>query len=94
MVSLWPYVVPRHITIWDGAADPQTLMFAGVGIAIVIPIVLAYRPMLTGCFAARLEHPTSRVTQLSQRGGICSKKRSRSRCMVMNLEPHFYVDRR
>lgn len=43
VVSLWPYVVPRHVTIWDGIADPQALAFAGVGVAIVIPIVLAYQ---------------------------------------------------
>jgi cytochrome d ubiquinol oxidase subunit II len=43
VVSLWPYVVPRHFTIWDGIADPYTLMFVGVGIAIIIPIVLAYQ---------------------------------------------------
>jgi cytochrome bd ubiquinol oxidase subunit II len=42
-VSLWPYVVPRHFTIWDSAADPQTLAFVGAGIAIIIPIVLAYQ---------------------------------------------------
>jgi cytochrome bd-type quinol oxidase subunit 2 len=42
-LSLWPYVVPRHITIWSGAADPQTLWFAGVGIVVIIPIVLAYQ---------------------------------------------------
>jgi cytochrome bd-type quinol oxidase subunit 2 len=29
--------------VWDGAADPQTLLFVGVGIAVVIPIVLAYQ---------------------------------------------------
>ncbi len=43
VVSLWPYVVPRHITIWSGAADPQTLWFVGVGIVVIIPIVLAYQ---------------------------------------------------
>jgi len=42
VVSLWLIIVPRHITIWGGAADPQTLWFAGVGIVIIIPIVLAY----------------------------------------------------
>ncbi len=42
-VSLWPYVVPRHFTIWDSMADPQTLWFVGVGVVIVIPIVLAYQ---------------------------------------------------
>ena len=43
IVSIWPYIVPYHVTIWDGKSDPQTLIFAGVGIAIVIPIVLAYQ---------------------------------------------------
>jgi cytochrome d ubiquinol oxidase subunit II len=42
-ISLWPYIVPRQITIWDGIADPQTLWFVGVGIVIVMPIVLAYQ---------------------------------------------------
>jgi cytochrome d ubiquinol oxidase subunit II len=43
VISLWPYVVPRHVTIWEGASDPQTLAFIGVGVAIVMPIVLAYQ---------------------------------------------------
>ena len=56
VVSLWPYIVPRHITIWDGAADPQTLVFAGVGIAIVIPIVLAYQAHAYWVFRGKVEH--------------------------------------
>lgn len=43
LVSLWPYIVPRHFTIWGSAADPQTLWFIGTGLVIVIPIVLAYQ---------------------------------------------------
>jgi cytochrome d ubiquinol oxidase subunit II len=42
-VSLWPYIVPRHITIWSGAADPQTLWFVGAGLCVILPIVLAYQ---------------------------------------------------
>ena len=41
-VSLWPYVVPRHATIWSAASDDTTLRFVGVGILIVLPIILAY----------------------------------------------------
>ncbi|MBS7538172.1 cytochrome d ubiquinol oxidase subunit II [Ancylobacter lacus] len=43
VVSLWPYVVPRSVTVWQGLADPQSLAFIGVGLAIVLPIVLAYQ---------------------------------------------------
>jgi len=42
-ISLWPYVVPRHVTVWEGAADPQTLWFAGIGLSLILPIVVAYQ---------------------------------------------------
>jgi cytochrome d ubiquinol oxidase subunit II len=41
-ISLYPYVVPRSITIWDAAAPPQSLGFMLVGAAIMIPIILIY----------------------------------------------------
>jgi cytochrome d ubiquinol oxidase subunit II len=41
--SLWPYLAPWTVTIWSGAADPQTLRFAGVGVSVILPIVLAYQ---------------------------------------------------
>ncbi|MBW6401319.1 cytochrome d ubiquinol oxidase subunit II [Roseomonas sp. HJA6] len=43
VVSLWPYVVPRHVTIWDGLADRRSLAFVGFGVACIMPIVLAYQ---------------------------------------------------
>jgi cytochrome d ubiquinol oxidase subunit II len=43
VVSLWPYVIPGEITIWDAASDRATQIFAGVGVAIILPIVLAYQ---------------------------------------------------
>ncbi|MDR6955449.1 cytochrome d ubiquinol oxidase subunit II [Ancylobacter sp. 3268] len=43
VVSLWPYVVPRHLTVWDGTSDPQSLAFIAVGLVIILPIVLAYQ---------------------------------------------------
>ena len=41
-VSLFPYVVPRSYTIWTGAADTATLRFVGIGVAVIVPIILAY----------------------------------------------------
>lgn len=43
VISIWPYVVPRHVTIWNGASDPPTLAFACTGAALIMPIVLAYQ---------------------------------------------------
>lgn len=41
-VSLFPYAVPRNLTIWEAAASEPTLRFIGVGVAIIVPIILAY----------------------------------------------------
>lgn len=41
-VSLYPYLIPESITIWDAAAPASSLVFMLVGAAILIPIILAY----------------------------------------------------
>ncbi len=41
-VSIFPYVVPRAVTIWDAAAPPASLGFMLVGAVVIIPIILAY----------------------------------------------------
>ncbi len=41
-ISLYPYVVPRAITIWDAAAPATSLEFMLVGAVIMVPIILAY----------------------------------------------------
>ena len=41
-ISLYPYVVPRAITIWDAAAPTKSLGFMLVGAAVMVPIILAY----------------------------------------------------
>ena len=41
-VSLYPYLIPESITIWDAAAPASSLIFMLVGAVILIPIILAY----------------------------------------------------
>lgn len=41
-VSLFPYAVPRSLTIWQAATATSTLEFVGVGVLIILPIILAY----------------------------------------------------
>jgi cytochrome d ubiquinol oxidase subunit II len=41
-ISLWPYAVPRAITLQQAAADPSTQLFLLVGAAVLIPLVLGY----------------------------------------------------
>ncbi|URD61118.1 cytochrome d ubiquinol oxidase subunit II [Sphingomonas sp. KRR8] len=41
-ISMWPYVVPGALTIWDAAAPERSQVFMLVGVAIIMPIILAY----------------------------------------------------
>ena len=41
-ISLWPYIVPRSITIWQAAAPESSQLFMLVGVSILVPIILIY----------------------------------------------------
>lgn len=41
-VSLWPHVVPFGVTVWDAAAAPESLSIMLVGVALMLPVILAY----------------------------------------------------
>ncbi len=43
-------------TVWDGAADPQTLAFIAVGLVIILPIVLAYQAHAYWVFRGKTVH--------------------------------------
>ena len=41
-ISLFPYAVPRSITIWQAATSTPTLRFIGIGVLVILPIILTY----------------------------------------------------
>ena len=41
-ISIYPYVVPRSVTIWDAAAPPASQSFMLAGAVVIIPVILAY----------------------------------------------------
>ena len=41
-VTMWPYVVPADITIWDAAAPEKSQIFMLVGVAITMPLIIGY----------------------------------------------------
>jgi len=55
-VSLYPYVVPRAITIWDAAAPTASLEFMLVGAVIMVPIILAYTGYAYWVFRGKTGH--------------------------------------
>ena len=41
-VTMWPYVVPGALTIWDTAAPERSQVFMLVGAVVIIPLILGY----------------------------------------------------
>ncbi len=41
-VSMWPFVVPDSVTIWDAAAPERSQIFMLIGTLFIMPIILAY----------------------------------------------------
>ncbi len=41
-VSLWPYAVPREVTIAEAAASETSQMFLLIGVVLLLPVILAY----------------------------------------------------
>jgi cytochrome bd ubiquinol oxidase subunit II len=42
IISLWPYVAPPSITLWDAAAPPMSQQFLIVGTMFLLPVILLY----------------------------------------------------
>lgn len=41
-ISLWPYVIPPDVSIWDASGPPQSQGFTLVGALLIIPMILMY----------------------------------------------------
>lgn len=41
-VTIWPYVVPPGLTIWDAAAPERSQIFMLIGVAITMPLIIGY----------------------------------------------------
>jgi cytochrome d ubiquinol oxidase subunit II len=39
-ISLWPFIVPYHFTLWQAASTPSTQAFLLVGTLFLLPIIL------------------------------------------------------
>ena len=41
-ISMYPYIVPQSITIWQAAAPENSQVFMLFGVAVLIPLILGY----------------------------------------------------
>ena len=42
IISLWPYVAPPNVTLWDAATAPMSQQFLMVGTMFLLPVILLY----------------------------------------------------
>ena len=41
-ISLWPYIIPRSLTLWDTAAQLSSQTFLLIGTLLLMPVILGY----------------------------------------------------
>ncbi len=54
-ISLFPYIIPRSVTIWEAAAPDTSLAFMLVGAGILLPIILAYTAYAYWVFRGKVD---------------------------------------
>jgi cytochrome d ubiquinol oxidase subunit II len=52
--SFYPYLIVDHLDIWQAAAAPIALKIGGVGIAVVLPMIMAYNLYVHRVFKGKI----------------------------------------
>ena len=55
-VSMYPFIVPDALTIWDAAAPERSQWFMLVGAAVLVPIILGYTAFSYWVFRGKTGH--------------------------------------
>jgi cytochrome d ubiquinol oxidase subunit II len=78
LISLWPYIVPRTITIWQAAADRSSYCFLSVGVFVVLPVNVTYMVFSYRVFRGKVAGDQSETRPshaLQGRRAQCSESR-------------------
>ena len=54
-ISLWPFIVPVEVTIWEAAAPRASQVFMLVGAAVLIPVILIYTAYAYWVFRGKVD---------------------------------------
>ena len=57
-ISIWPFIVPPSIDIWQASSPPASQLFLLAGTVILIPLVLAYTGYSYWVFRGKIGHET------------------------------------
>jgi len=55
-ISIWPYVIPARVTIWEAAAPLRSQVFMLIGAGIMLPIILLYTGWAYWVFRGKVGH--------------------------------------
>ncbi|NNL75706.1 MAG: ubiquinol oxidase subunit II, partial [Desulfobacterales bacterium] len=55
-ISLWPWLVPYEIDIWQAAAAPESQSLLLIGTVIMLPLVLTYTGYCYYIFRGKSSH--------------------------------------
>ncbi len=59
VISVFPYLVPPSLTIWDTAASPATQTFMLIGTVLLLPIILGYVVFIYWLFRGKVSEGES-----------------------------------
>ncbi|WP_312140811.1 cytochrome d ubiquinol oxidase subunit II [Atlantibacter hermannii] len=55
-ISIWPHIIPPHISLWQAAAPASSLSFMLVGALLIIPVILIYTFWSYYVFRGKVQH--------------------------------------
>jgi cytochrome d ubiquinol oxidase subunit II len=55
-ISIWPNIIPPHISIWAASSPPQSQGFTLVGTLLIVPMILGYTAWSYYVFRGKVKH--------------------------------------
>jgi cytochrome d ubiquinol oxidase subunit II len=55
-ISIWPNIIPPHISIWDASSPPQSQGFTLIGTLLIVPMILGYTAWSYYVFRGKVKH--------------------------------------
>ncbi len=55
-ISLWPWIVPYQVSLWDAAAAGTSLSLLLIGVSVMLPVILGYTAFCYYTFRGKTSH--------------------------------------
>jgi cytochrome d ubiquinol oxidase subunit II len=54
-ISMWPYIIPTEVTLWQAAAPASSQLFMLVGAVVLLPLILGYTAYAYWVFRGKID---------------------------------------